>query len=101
MPGESLREHETGRVAIAANKRKPERRQRISLANACGHTFPLQFTQLASSYCAAIRSKSAQNKPAALVPGIEAGDGQISTAAAGQDSDLYVSRSRPVRLKSI
>jgi hypothetical protein len=77
VSSEGSREHEARRVAIPANKRKPKREPRISLANVCGHTFPLQIAQLASLYNAAIRKESTQTKPAALVPGIEADGGQV------------------------
>ena len=77
VSNERLREHETGRVAIAANKRQSKREPSISLANTCRHTFPLQSGQLASLYSGAIRSKSAQNKPTAFVPGIGADVRQV------------------------
>jgi hypothetical protein len=77
VSSERLGEDEARRVAISANKGKSEREPRISLANICGHNFPLELAQPASLDGVAIQQESAQDKLAALVSGIEGDSGQV------------------------
>jgi len=48
VSGERLGDDEAGRVAISANKGKPERQARVTQASARRHNFPLGLTQTPS-----------------------------------------------------